>query len=101
MATTPSRFKEKGAARGRPEAASQPQLMREASETIHREHVGREGIDPKRLTYGAVRGMIESLGDEDDAGRLSPREYNVKRHAYAPSSRASAPTSRCATDARW
>lgn len=35
----------------------------EAWDVITREYYGRKGLDPQKMTYGAIKGMLESLGD--------------------------------------
>jgi carboxyl-terminal processing protease len=47
-------------------------LLREAWEKIERNYVDRSAVDPKVLTYGAVSGMVEALGDEGHSAFLSP-----------------------------
>ena len=42
---------------------------------IAQEHfIDREALDPARLTYGAVNGLIEALGDEGHTRFLTPEE---------------------------
>ncbi len=58
---------------GIPSAAAPAfQLMAEAWNTIQREYVDRAALDPQRLAYGAISGMVEALGDTGHSRFLSP-----------------------------
>jgi len=35
----------------------------EAWDVVTREYYGRKSLDPQKMTYGAIKGMLESLGD--------------------------------------
>ena len=48
-------------------------LMTEAWNTIQREYVGRAALDPNQLTYGAINGMVDSLGDTGHSTFLTPQ----------------------------
>jgi len=39
-------------------------LVTEAWKTINKDYVNKKDIDPKKLSEGAVRGMLEALGDQ-------------------------------------
>ncbi len=41
---------------------------------VHRHFVDRNALNPNTLTYGAIRGMIQSLGDEGHTIFLTPEE---------------------------
>ncbi len=41
--------------------------------------VYRDALDPTRMMYGAIRGMIESLGDDGHTRFLTPDEVKVER----------------------
>jgi len=45
---------------------------------VHRYFVDRDALDPGKLTYGAIRGMVAALGDEGHTTFLTPEE--VQRH---------------------
>ena len=53
---------------------SQPdfRLMAQAWNTIHRYYVDPAGVEPKELTYGAISGMVDSLGDTGHSTFLTP-----------------------------
>lgn len=46
---------------------------------VQRNFVDREAIDPARLTYGAIKGMVEALGDEGHTTFLTPTEAEQQR----------------------
>ena len=39
-------------------------LYAEALDTVRNNYVDQKDIDPKKETYGAIRGMLETLGDD-------------------------------------
>jgi carboxyl-terminal processing protease len=47
----------------------------EAWEVAHQHYVGRKDLDDKDLAEGAIRGMVDALGDEGHTTYLSPEEY--------------------------
>lgn len=47
-------------------------LMAEAWNVIHKEYVDREAIQSEKLTYGAIGGMVDALGDTGHSTFLSP-----------------------------
>ena len=56
-----------------PEAAAEEfQLMAEAWNTINRNYVDRSALQPRRLTYGSIAGMVDSLGDTGHSSFLTP-----------------------------
>jgi len=40
------------------------ELYAEALDTVRDDYVGAEDLDSKKQTYGAIEGMLDSLGDE-------------------------------------
>jgi carboxyl-terminal processing protease len=56
-------------------------LFWEALETVRREFVGRDDLDERELTYGAIRGMIEALGDTGHSVFLTPEELQAEQNA--------------------
>lgn len=54
-----------------PEAFS---VFWQAWDTVQRNFVDREALDDKTLTYGAIRGMVQALGDEGHTSFLTPEE---------------------------
>jgi carboxyl-terminal processing protease len=52
-------------------------LMAQAWNTIERYYVDRDAIKPRQMTYGAIAGMVYSLGDTGHSTFLSPRMVEV------------------------
>src|SRR5580765_8388765 len=48
------------------------QLMGQAWDTIQEEYVNRKALEPKELTYGAISGMVDALGDTGHSTFLTP-----------------------------
>jgi carboxyl-terminal processing protease len=48
-------------------------LMAEAWNTIHRVYVDRSAVKAKKLTYGAIGGMVDALGDTGHSTFLTPQ----------------------------
>ncbi len=55
-----------------PDATSGFRLMAEAWNTIERHFVDRAALRPARLTYGAISGMVDALGDTGHSRFLPP-----------------------------
>lgn len=51
-------------------------LMAEAWNVIHAHYVDRAAVNPTTMTYGAISGMVDALGDIDHSTFLSPEEIN-------------------------
>jgi carboxyl-terminal processing protease len=49
-------------------------LYAEALDTVRDDYVDRKAIDPKKQTYGAIEGMLDTLGDEGHTRFLTPEE---------------------------
>jgi carboxyl-terminal processing protease len=62
------------------EAAPDFRLMAEAWNTIQSVYVDRKAVKPKLLTYGAISGMVASLGDTGHSRFLSPEMLQQERH---------------------
>lgn len=45
----------------------------------HRNFIDKDVLDPTRLTYGAINGLIQSLGDEGHTRFLTPEEVKQQR----------------------
>jgi len=63
-------------------AADQPaefDTFWEAWNIVHRYFVDRDALDATRLTYGAIRGMVQALGDEGHTIFLTPEEVARQR----------------------
>ena len=56
------------------DAKQQFGLMAEAWNTIQAHYVDRSAVKQTPLTYGAIRGMVDALGDVDHSTFLSPDE---------------------------
>ncbi len=60
-------------------------LLDEARQTIDREYVDRDAIDDTELTYGAIGGMVDALGDTGHSRFLSP-EMLERQHTQTSGS---------------
>jgi carboxyl-terminal processing protease len=49
-------------------------LYAEALDTVRKNYVDQKNIDPKKETYGAIEGMLETLGDDGHTRFLTPEE---------------------------
>jgi len=47
-------------------------LMQQAWDTIHHEYVDRSALAPKEITYSAIGGMVDALGDTGHSTFLTP-----------------------------
>ncbi len=69
-----------------PAAAPEFALLSEAWSMIDRVYVDREALQPITLTYGALSGMVDALGDTGHSRFLSPQmlkqeqEYNLGQY---------------------
>jgi carboxyl-terminal processing protease len=57
------------------------QLMAEAWNTIYQSYVDRPAVQDQALTYGAIGGMVDALGDTGHSRFLSP-EMLQKQHSF-------------------
>jgi carboxyl-terminal processing protease len=55
------------------DATAEFQLMGEAWSTVHRVYVDRTALEPQVLTYGAIGGMVDALGDTGHSRFLTPQ----------------------------
>ncbi len=55
------------------------QLIAEAWNTIQRSYVHRDTLTPDQLTHGAIRGMVDALGDTGHSRFLTPEMRRVER----------------------
>lgn len=63
-------------------AANEPtqfEVFWQAWNIIQRRFVDRAALDPTQLTYGAIRGMVEALGDEGHTVFLTPEEAALQQ----------------------
>ncbi len=58
-------------------------LLSEALNTIGKEYVNRAALKPKEMVYGAISGLVDSLGDKGHSRFMTPemvrQEHNVTR----------------------
>jgi carboxyl-terminal processing protease len=55
-------------------------LIAEAWNTIERVYVERTAVKPQQMTYGAISGMVQSLGDTGHSRFLSPEMVKQERN---------------------
>jgi carboxyl-terminal processing protease len=65
-----------------PHAEPHFRLMAEAWNTIERHFVERSTVKPMNLTYGAISGMVDALGDAEHSRFLTP-EMVIQEKNYA------------------
>ena len=58
-------------------------LYAEALDTVREDYVDREAIDPEKQTYGAIEGMLDTLGDEGHTRFLTPEEREENREGLS------------------
>jgi carboxyl-terminal processing protease len=63
-----------------PEAESNFRLMAEAWNTIQKVYVDRSSVRPKQMTYGAISGMVDALGDTGHSRFLTPEMVKQERN---------------------
>ena len=63
-----------------PNAEPNFRLMAEAWNTIERVYVNRNAVNPQLMTYGAISGMVDSLGDTGHSRFLSPEVVKQERN---------------------
>jgi len=63
-----------------PDAEANFRLMAEAWNTVQRVYVDRNSIKPKLMTYGAISGMVDSLGDTGHSRFLTPEMLKQERN---------------------
>jgi len=63
-----------------PDAEANFRLMAEAWNTVQRVYVDRNSIKPKLMTYGAISGMVDSLGDTGHSRFLTPEMVKQERN---------------------
>ncbi len=59
------------------------QLMQEAWNLIEAHYVDRSAIQPQQATYGAIGGMVDSLGDTGHSVFLSPKQVQESHEAIS------------------
>jgi carboxyl-terminal processing protease len=58
-------------------------LFAEALHTVQNDYVDRGAIDPKKQTYGAIQGMLDTLGDKGHTRFLTPEERERNRKSLS------------------
>jgi carboxyl-terminal processing protease len=64
-----------------PDAPADFGLFWEAYELIRREFVGRDQLAEMELTYGAIRGLVDALGDTGHSVFLTPEQVRQERES--------------------
>jgi carboxyl-terminal processing protease len=64
---------------GATETAPNWRLLAEVWHTIQRDYVDRSAVQPRHLTYGAINGMVDALGDTGHSSFLTPDMVNLMR----------------------
>jgi carboxyl-terminal processing protease len=64
---------------GATETAPNWRLLAEVWHTIQRFYVDRSAVQPHRLTYGAINGMVDALGDTGHSSFLTPEIVDLVR----------------------
>jgi carboxyl-terminal processing protease len=54
-------------------------LIAEAWNTVRRVYVDRKAIDPQNMTYGAISGMVDALGDTGHSRFLTPKMFEQEQ----------------------
>ena len=54
-------------------------LYAQALDTVQDDYVDQGAVDPKKQTYGAIEGMLDTLGDEGHTRFLTPEEREQNR----------------------
>jgi carboxyl-terminal processing protease len=57
------------------------QLINQAWDLIHQKYVDQSAVTPQNLTYGAISGMVISLGDTDHSVFLTPEDVKLENIA--------------------
>ena len=58
-------------------------LYAEALDTVQEDYVDGEDVDSKKQTYGAIKGMLDSLGDEGHTRFQTPKEAENNREGLS------------------
>ncbi len=64
-----------------PETQAQFKVIEQAWNTIDQHYVDRSAVDPKSLSYAAISGMVNSLGDTGHSRFLSPEMRTQEQNA--------------------
>src|SRR4028118_1995509 len=58
-------------------------LYAEALDTVRDDYVDQEALDPEKQTYGAIEGMLDTLGDEGHTRFLTPEEREQNKEGLS------------------
>src|ERR687886_3055826 len=58
-------------------------LYAEALKVVKEDYINQKAIDPEKQTYGAIKGMLDSLNDRWHTSFLTPEEVEKNRKKYA------------------
>jgi carboxyl-terminal processing protease len=58
-------------------------LYAEALKAVREDYLDREALEPKEQAYGAIRGMLDSLGDEGHTRFQTPEEVEYDHQGYS------------------
>ena len=58
-------------------------LYAEALKVVKEDYINQKAIDPEKQTYGAIKGMLDSLNDRWHTSFLTPEEVEKNRRKYA------------------
>lgn len=58
------------------------QLIAEAWKTIHEKYVNQRAVQPETLTQGAIRGMVDALGDRGHSRFLTAKMVQMERNFF-------------------
>jgi carboxyl-terminal processing protease len=81
LAVTPSAARSAGGAEATPRPALDPELLDRALDIIADNYVDAGALSTENLTRGAIRGIVEALGDEGHTAYLNPEEVQAERDA--------------------
>jgi carboxyl-terminal processing protease len=66
-----------------PEVAQTFTLFWEAWHVVTRNYVNKAALDPQKMTYGAIQGMVNSLGDAGHSRFLNPTSFRQEQNALS------------------
>ncbi len=81
--TAPSAIPDPGAPTVPPAAPTDFGLFWEALQVIQERYVDRSALEDTNLTYGAIRGMVEALGDTGHTVFLTPEEVRAQQDSLS------------------
>jgi carboxyl-terminal processing protease len=58
-------------------------LFAQALDTVRDDYVDQEALDPQKQTYGAIEGMLDTLGDDGHTRFLTPEEREQNREGLS------------------